>query len=345
MSDPTSSGDASEPAPPSQSLDIAVDRGASAGVRGPRAWQNWHAHRAGRPATHALEYAWYSDAPLTGLELKVGPYRLHNTLASVAARQPGQAIRALVLRADLHLDDTDAAPTPPAFTLPEGPDADQEADWFFKRWTDTQTYHGGQLPDELAALVCLALGIRPRNGGAIREFRPENPDPRGRPVEYDHQPPYLPPSEDRHRPILPATDGANLDDATPYLAGYPDQLAERAVALVRAARIYQEGLWIAESDPRQAWLRFVSAVEPAANHWVAREASGADVPEDRLKATHRELADLLASKGEEHLRQVAAMLARIYGSTGNFRRFLLAFAPAPPRSVHRTPTSRSTGPS
>jgi hypothetical protein len=105
----------------------------------------------------------------------------------------------------------------------------------------------------------------------VREFRTEDPDPRGRPVEYDHQPPYLPPPDSPDRPILPATaDGANLEDATPYLARYPDLPAERAVALVRAARTYQEGLWVAESDPRQAWLRFVSAVEPAASFWAAR---------------------------------------------------------------------------
>jgi hypothetical protein len=77
---------------------------------------------------------------------------------------------------------------------------------------------------------------------------------------------------------------------------------------------------------------FVSAVEPAASYWAVHEAPAADVPEGRLKAIHPELANLLASKGEEHLRQVAVMLARIYGSTGNFRRFLLTFAPDPPPS-------------
>jgi hypothetical protein len=69
------------------------------------------------------------------------------------------------------------------------------------------------------------------------------------------------------------------------------------------------------------------------------------VLEDRLKAIHPDLADLLASKGEEHLRQVAAMLARIYGSTGKFTRFLQPSLPVRLRSVRRTPTSRSTGPS
>jgi hypothetical protein len=108
MSDLTPDGEPGDPVPPTPPLDAAVQSSAPAELRAPRGWQNWRAQRAGRPANGSLEYACHSDAPLTGLELDAGPYRLHNTLASAVARRPGQATRALILRADLHLDDTDA---------------------------------------------------------------------------------------------------------------------------------------------------------------------------------------------------------------------------------------------
>jgi hypothetical protein len=95
--------------------------------------------------------------------------------------------------------------------------------------------------------------------------------------------------------------------------------------LLRAARAYQEGLWIAEDDPRQAWLRFVSAVEVAADHWAVDE-----VPQEQLKTARPELAALLAAKGDDHLREVAAKLTHISGSTSKFIRFLIQFAADPP---------------
>lgn len=51
------------------------------------------------------------------------------------------------------------------------------------------------------------------------------------------------------------------------MLGYPTMSAVDAAALVRAARQYQEALWIAEVDARQAWLRFISAVEAARGRW------------------------------------------------------------------------------
>lgn len=102
---------------------------------------NWRALSDGRPTRSSVEFACYSDAPLTGLEAVLGPYRLLNTLATAIAPRPGSSRLALVLRAEQHLEETDA------------PEA------FWER-TDTTTYHGGQLDDELAALTSLALGIR-----------------------------------------------------------------------------------------------------------------------------------------------------------------------------------------
>jgi len=252
-----------------------------------------------------VEYACYSDAPLSGLEVVVGPYRLLNTLATAVAPRPGSSRLALVLRAEQHLQET-------------GP-----PESFWER-TDTTTYHGGQLDDELAALISLALGIRLRSGGIIREFGTDD-DPRGRPREWDHHIPYLAPPGRRGR-VLPArVDQVQLTDCSSLLERYPVLPPDQAIALVRAARAYQEALWIVEDDPRQAWLRLVSAVEAAAAHWGLDE-----VPEQRLRRVQPRLAAMLEAQGEDHLRQVAAELNRIYGVTGKLIRFLMTFAPDPP---------------
>jgi len=275
--------------------------------RGPRGWRNWRLWRANYnyPSQDAVEVACYTDAWLTGDRIELGPYLLLNTIPG--PRQPGSARLALVLRVEDHLGPPDAP------------------DKFWER-TDTSTHHGGWLGDELAALVSLALGIRLASGGIVREFSTGS-DPRGRPREWSHRAPYLPePAPDARGRVLPAAAAdASLDNCTALLSRYPDLPADQAIALVRAARAYQQALWIAEDDPRQAWLRLVAAVEVAADHWGVEEE-----PAERLKTIHPHLAELLEAKGGDHLRAVAAELARIYGSTGKFSKFLTTFAAQPP---------------
>lgn len=109
-------------------------------------------------------------------------------------------------------------------------------------------------------------GIRLRVKGISRSFDPDG-DPRGYPHEFDQQVPYLPPP--RWQAILPYTarDSVDLSTSRPLLLTYPTLSSAQAIALVRAARSYQEALWIAESDARQAWLRLVGAVEAATQEW------------------------------------------------------------------------------
>jgi len=42
-----------------------------------------------------------------------------------------------------------------------------------------------------------------------------------------------------------------------------DKKRADAVALVRSARAYEDGLWVADGDPQLAWLRLIGAVELA----------------------------------------------------------------------------------
>jgi hypothetical protein len=130
--------------------------------------------------------------------------------------------------------------------------------------TNVGGYHGGNISDEIASLVSLALDRRMKAAGAVRSFLPGE-DPLGHPRQLEHRQPYL--ASPAGRPVLPRmTDTVLLDDCVPLLQRYPKLSAEQANALLRAARAYQQALWVAEDDPALAWLKLISAIETAAWH-------------------------------------------------------------------------------
>ena len=131
-------------------------------------------------------------------ELTLGPYDLLNTVA----HWPGPAAigtptPVLVLRANMHLSEGG----------PSQMDLSKES---------VADYYGGDLDDELAALLALALGRRMRSGGITR--RGYGDDERGTPSESDHVvPPLTPPL---HRPILPTVaEGIELANAEELMRG------------------------------------------------------------------------------------------------------------------------------
>lgn len=201
-------------------------------------------------------------------------------------------------------------------------------DLVLSRKTNIDRYHGGDLADEIAALVSLCLGIRAKSGQATRLFEPEH-DPRGKPLYLSHEPdPIAPPT--RPNPILPRVllvNAHSLDALAPF-KNLLSLTVPQAIALVRAARSYQEAMWIAEGAPETAWLLFVSALETAANQWRSEQGN----PVDRLRASQlMKLEDLLLTKGDDaFVAEVAAMLTPLLGATKKFIDFTMAFCPEPP---------------
>jgi len=277
---------------------------APTGARGTVAYDNWKAAIAGLPSSGAEEFPLFTDAPhVTGSLLDGhGPYQLLNLtpLPFSGALHP-----ALLLRVEWHMEEDPASP-----------------DW---HKTDTETYHGGGLSDEIAALVSLSIGIRLRAGGATREFAPDG-DPRGVPhaCNLDGNPALLKPA--RAVPVLPGALGTHcLHDAL-LVKHFCDLEPEDAVAVVRAARLYQDAVWIAESQPELSWLLLVSAVEAAAGHWRGQT----ETPLERLRASKPELEPVLkAAGGCAHVLEVAKLIAPYVGSTRKFVDFILHFLPDP----------------
>jgi hypothetical protein len=99
------------------------------------------------------------------------------------------------------------------------------------------------------------------------------------------------------------------------------------VALVRAARLYQDSLWLAESTPELTWLLMVSAVEAAANDWNRKRGDNLL----RLKESKPELYERLTSQNDSSLaKRIADEFGDSLGLTKKFLDFCLSFAKEPP---------------
>ncbi len=271
----------------------------------PFSYENWHAQIAGSSAHVWYETPLFTDAHIIGaVEEGLGPYQLLNAVPRETMRHTRPTI---VLRVREY----------------ERP----QIDLLQLKRTNDDRYHGGELADELAALVSLHLGIRLKAGAMTRVCWGGGADPLGRPAAWlDEADPLLP---HIHRsPIVPrALDQHSLDDLE-LLPHFFVVAPARAVALVRAARLYQEGLWIAESAPELSWLMFVAAVETAAFSWRA----GKESPVERLRAERRDVVKKLETAGGPALAEwVARRIAPFIGSTKKFVDFLLEHLPDAPQ--------------
>jgi hypothetical protein len=286
-------------------------------LRGPHAWLNWYAERAGRPRRREMhpdsvvihpiweEFALYTDAPIQGPWLELGPYEII-TLDPSARPRLGQARKALLLRMWDHLSDDPTGGAPPLRD-------------------DVEHYFGGDLPDELAALLGLALDRRVRSGGSVRAGYPGIHAELGSPSEIRHHAPALEPPQ--REPMIPWLGEPVVPAATPLLETYPELEAADAVALVRAARQYVDGLWLADGDPRLAWIKLFGALEVAAN----REDDTRDESDmEQLKRHKRRLYRAVTEAGPEVAETVAREVARLFHVEAKLRSFLKRFDPGPP---------------
>jgi hypothetical protein len=271
-------------------------------LEGPFSWANWRVMHAGAPPSGAVEVPLYSDAWLTGeVTTGLGPYQFFNT---VPTRHGHGIVRsAVVVRLELHMEF-------------DSPDPDK---------TDPGVYHGGGLVDELAALASLLTGARFRAGGQSRRFEASD-DPRGRPIAWDTRPePTL--SVSHNGIVLPTCGGQHSLMPLEQLTIYPDMDARDAIALIRAARLYQDALWMAESEPNLAWIMLVSAVEAVVNRWH----TSPDDPLLRLRSAKPDFVEYLdATNVAGVAERIAAEFADTTRSTWKFMAFLIAHLPPPP---------------
>jgi hypothetical protein len=299
--------------------------GKASKIRGPHGWLNWYAQMMGQPQRQAAhpenvvihpiweEFLLYSDADLRGAWLELGPYDVASLNPPETPRL-GFVRRSALLRVWDHLSDE---PARGAYTVQ----------------TDVESYFGGDIGDEMAALLGLALARRIRSGGRVRQGLPKLPG-RGRnrttslglALEDQHRTPMLEPPV--REPLIPwLGEPASLEDAVPLLSLYPKLTSGDAVALVRAARQYVDGLWLADSDPRLAWIKLISALEVAANRFDdSREQSNME----QLRRHRRKLYKMLKTMPTATAEMIAGEVVRLFNVEHKLRSFVRRFDPGPP---------------
>lgn len=267
---------------------------------GPLAYQNWHAASAFR-CLEVSETPVYSDTVITGeVTSGCGPYQFINTISGMG---PGGCQPRLVLRSSAHLR-YDHSP--------------------FREWeTDTSRFHGGTVSDEITALLSLELGVRLRCSSPTRYFSDDG-DRFGRPrTEVAGSIPTLTRPANR-RSIVPTLPEASLQMS--LLPTYPSMEPSKAVALARAARLYQSALWNADLDPNSSWLALVSAVEVVAVAW---RTDGSE-PVELLRQLAPDIFATLEKGSSAVLREIAPKLAPMLKATTRFVSFLQGHVPSAP---------------
>lgn len=280
---------------------------------GPDLWRNWQAYTAGQGFQGGYEAILYSDAHVVG-EIADGlePYKIFNALGIPPAGGSVSASAGAVVRVGWYLQVR--APVDP-----NGPQA--------PRKSVTDHYVAVPLADQMACLLSLILGARFRSGGEVRDFSADpEADPAGRPSFFMHRQPAL--ASPQRGTLLPGIAGRQVDLSTAKsgLESFFSLDPKHATAVVRAARLYRQALWVADDDGELAWLLLVSAVETAATLWHTRDTSQLDL----LLQTNPELADLLRDAGGEGLVARAAELMKLNRPTAATQQFLLKFGATPP---------------
>ena len=289
---------------------VEVDEKNPEDEQGPPVYLNWLWSQQDKPLLHIQEFPLYTDAHIVA-ETKHGPYEFLNTIAAI----PG--VRGLVR---------------PAVILR------YESYWVFPHpdfsKTNADRYHGGSPADEIAALASLAMGVRFRAGDSTRNFEPEG-DPKGRPMALTTRNlPVLTKNPLKKWIVAQAADGQHSLELLKVLEALPALSAEAATTLIRAARLFQDALWLAESEPALAWLLFVSALETAALHWRSKQED----PLERFQTAKPSLYEELCKYDDALARRVADEFKDSFGATKKFIDFVMKFRP--PEPANRPPWAR-----
>ena len=274
-------------------------------INGQISHYNWNNAIKGIPLCRAYEVPLFTDSSIIGLS-DYYPYVFIKTIAH--SYKPREIKPAIILRVYSHLTQDDNNPS------------------YQCEKSSYDLYHGGWINDEIAALMSLLLGIRLKSGGVTREFE-NNGDPKGRPIfiNANSDPIFI---YDTQKMILPKTSReCNLADSH-RMSSFPNLAEKDAVLLIKAARLYQEALWIAESDPSNAWIMLVSSIESISGECNNEKYSSRDLIKDILPEFEKSLTKHC---NQEAINEIIAPLGVFFGSTRKFVNFILEFFPDPPK--------------
>jgi hypothetical protein len=135
------------------------------------------------------------------------------------------------------------------------------------------------------------------------------------------------PLHPRGREVLPGLTGEReIGIAESLIATYPALSEKKSAMVMKAARQYQLGTWVANEDPNLAWIRFVGALEVAANDVKLPKQSYLDRARDLMPEFAAALEQVESKAAEE----IAKSMATLIGSQRKFLRFLELYCPQSP---------------
>ncbi|MBS1700672.1 MAG: hypothetical protein JST12_03355 [Armatimonadetes bacterium] len=278
---------------------------------GPSLQRNWLAFESGATKELGSEYPLFTDAHVIGEDSSsLGPYKLINGRAWPANQErPIQLLPGVVFRIDIYELNEDVSEK--------------------LKSTDFSSYHGGQIQDEMAALLSLLTGRRFKAGGISRVFF-RGDDPEGTPFGGEGRPLELP-YDINCKPVIPNARGeCNIENQ--HLLQSVCKIDPTSLsALMVAARLYQQALWVCDESPEQSWLHFVSAIERAANS----QALISENPPESVKLWNEKLYHIVSKLESTDQEMAFKILAPISGSTRKFVSFLTTYGPPVP---HERPT-------
>lgn len=277
---------------------------------GPYSHWNWQAQLENGLPRSAVEIVLFSDACFKGTEVEHGPYSVMNAEPFPLIESHHSMHGRLILRCEYYLDPNKDPTIRP-------------------RDTDTSRYHGGTLQDEIAALYSLCLGVRLKAGGVVRQFSHGNEYGKPRIPRPDETPIFLPPRDGRYTLPWHPTE-RKLCEMKEQINLYVRLKPQQASVLARAARLYQNAVWLAESEPEISWLLLVSALEAAADSCYAEENSDLVKQLEQFKPDLFNALNDLECHGLEAIEIVSKDLGGTLGATKKFNQFLAKFSPKEP---------------
>lgn len=271
---------------------------------GTDAWMNWRGFLSGNLELQNFEEDLQSDREFEGGSVTFGPYLLEGVVRLRTSGAPAGIGSAIRLRFGVHAD---------LIRLPVVEGALVKA--------NSDSYHGGGISDEIAALVCLALGVRLRAAGMSRMSLLGDPSSS---IHFE-VPRLAQPGPGREyipEVLVRPADLRRLE----CLESFPVLDEGTQVAVIKAARSYAAGLWWANEDPNQAWLHLVTAVEVAAQHTTKVN----DDPVSLVHSLWPELWTALGTATSEMREDVCKLVAPQMRATKKFIQFLTRYSPEPP---------------
>ncbi|WP_240044152.1 type II toxin-antitoxin system RelE/ParE family toxin [Pectobacterium versatile] len=189
----------------------------------------------------------------------------------------------------------------------------------------TTDFHGGWFTDEIAALISLKLGVRAHAGTVTREYNDRTPE-HGFPRAEQNPPPHF--LTKKKSLIVPSCKKSISLEELKKINNIHHLDESDFNHLIRAARSFQDSLWICESSPNLAWLLMVSALETAAQQWDRSKGNSIE----KFKQSKPNLFDKLNNdQYKELIPIISEEFSSTFGAGRKFRDFCIKFIPDEPK--------------